>query len=74
MTDESRFDADADAEVDPWVIPLHEVPPLPTSADAGTPPVLGIVGPGVESPPLGPADEEDELPTEGFHPRLRRSA
>ena len=70
MTDQSRPDPD----VDPWVIPLHEPPPAPTSADAGTPPVLGVVGPGAETPPLELPDDEDELPTEGFHPRLRRSA
>jgi hypothetical protein len=55
-----------------------------------TPPLLGIVGPGSEAPPpvptpaapldgyTGPTldvpQDDDELPTEGFHPRLRRSA
>jgi hypothetical protein len=84
MTD----DTDPIDDADSWVIPLHGTPFPPTSADSGAaPPILGVAGPAAEVPPLPPAvlnhsdgslpylpAEEEELPTEGFHPRLRRSA
>jgi hypothetical protein len=86
MTDDIRPDEFPD--FDPWLIPLHGASPI-TSADAGeTPPVLGVAGPGAElvdssqvlptsdsSPgPALPFPPDDDVPTEGFHPRLRRSA
>jgi hypothetical protein len=64
--------------------------PATSADAGATPPLLGVGGPGAEtvppSPtPVAPLDgyagptldlppDEDELPTEGFHPRLRRSA
>jgi hypothetical protein len=64
--------------------------PTSSADAGATPPLLGVVGPGAEAPPPVPTpaspldgyvghtldlpQDEDELPTEGFHPRLRRSA
>lgn len=88
MTESIRPDDVPD--FDPWVIPLHGVAFRPTSADAGdAAPALGVPGPGAEVPlpqPVAPPGSEtsplpaltflsgDELPSEGFHPRLKRSA
>jgi hypothetical protein len=86
MTENTPFDA----EVDPWVIPLHGAVFPVTSADAGaTPPILGVAGPGAEGVPsmyvatllegyagssTTDCQDDDEIPYLGFHPRLRRSA
>jgi len=87
MTDESL--PDEYAEIDPWVIPLPEVSSARASEPAGsTPPgpLTRVTGAAAEPAPSDfhqPADpgvafplvpDDEEFPTEGFHPRLRRSA
>lgn len=67
-----------------------DVLPPGSAAAGDVPPVASVIGPGSRPMPVPsapyPSDDdqhdpsilfpptEDELPTEGFHPRLRRSA